>query len=346
VGILESGASSDSTTMIRLYASILYAAKAIEVESEELRDPYWTNIGYFNSIRELGQVETWIRADIDEYLHVIYKRRYEDKKEGYSGRRYIRLDEELTSRIESYKIPSRLQNLGIKYSSAEGERNPVDICLATNMISVGVDVPRLGLMTVAGQPKTTSEYIQATSRVGRDSSSPGLIFTMYRSGRPRDKSHYEQFKSYHSRLYCSVEPTSVTPFSAPLRERALHAIVIGILRLEGNKTYFDDPPKPPADEEVERIKSIIRSRVERIDEDEKDATLKHIDEIVEKWRVEQPQKFQDFSAGNILPLMFPAGTMRNEAWGSQRGMPTQTSMRSVDSSCEAEVLHRYGSEDD
>ncbi|MHC1745633.1 MAG: helicase-related protein [Negativicutes bacterium] len=347
VGILAAGSSSDSTTMIRLYASILYAAKAIAVASEELRDPYWTNIGYFNSIRELGQMATWVRADIDEYLHVIYKRRYEDKKEGYTGRRYIWRDEELTSRIRSDKIPFSLQNLGIKYPSAAGERKPVDICLATNMISVGVDVPRLGLMTVAGQPKTTSEYIQATSRVGRDSSSPGLVFTMYRPGRPRDKSHYEHFKSYHSRVYCNVEPTSVTPFSAPLRERALHAIIIGIFRLKGNKAVSDDPPIPPTDDEVRKIKAIICSRVDEIDKGEIEATIRHIDEIIEKWRVELPQKYQDFKAGSILPLMFPAGTMRNEAWGSGRGIPTQTSMRSVDSSCEAYVLeNRYVPEAD
>ncbi len=114
VGILASGASSDATTAIRLFASLLYGAKAINVASEELRDPYWTNIGYFNSIRELGQAATWIRADIDEYLHVIYKRKYEDKQEGYrQNRRYMWDDEELPSGVRSYKIPFRLQKLGI-----------------------------------------------------------------------------------------------------------------------------------------------------------------------------------------------------------------------------------------
>jgi len=347
VGILASGASSDATTAIRLYAALLYGAKAMEVEKEELRDPYWTNIGYFNSIRELGQAATWIRADIDEYLHVIYKRRYEDRKEGYrENRRYIWRDEELTSRIRSDKIPFSLQSLGIKYPSIDGEKRPVDICLATNMISVGVDIPRLGLMTVAGQPKTTSEYIQATSRVGRDSASPGIVFVLYRPGRPRDKSHYEQFRSYHSRVYCNVEPTSVTPFSAPLRERALHAIMIGMMRLESDLAFNEDPPKLPDNNEIKRMESIIRNRVDDIDQDEIEATLTHMDIIIEKWQAERPQKYQDFNAGDPLPLMYPSGVMPNEKWG-KRGLPTPTSMRSVDSSCEAYVLaNRYILEDE
>lgn len=346
VGILASGSSSDTTTAIRLYASLLYGAKALDVKSEELRDPYWTNIGYFNSIRELGQAATWIRADIDEYLHVIYKRRYEDKKKGYKeNRRYIWNDEELTSRIRSDKIPFSLQKLSIKYPSHEGEKRPVDICLATNMISVGVDIPRLGLMTVAGQPKTTSEYIQATSRVGRDKNAPGIVFVLYRPGRPRDKSHYEQFRAYHSRIYCNVEPTSVTPFSSPLRERALHAIMIGMFRLENDEKHYEYP-RLPNESEIRRVESVVRNRVSDIDQDELEATLRHMDEIIEKWNIQQPQKFQDFSAGDALPLMFPLGSVPNEKWG-KRGLPTPTSMRSVDASCEAFVLeNRYWVEEE
>lgn len=347
VGILAAGSTSNATTMIRLYASLLYAAKAIKVTDESERDGYWTNIGYFNSIRELGQTETWIRADIDEYLHVIYKRRYEDKLEGYKeNRRYIYVDEELTSRIRSDKIPASLQKLGLKYPSADNEKRAVDICLATNMISVGVDVPRLGLMTVAGQPKTTSEYIQATSRVGRDKSAPGLVFTVYNPGRPRDKSHYENFIPYHSRIYCNVEPTSVTPFSGPLRDRALHALVIGIMRLEGDQGVYSDPPTPPNQNTVNRIKQIISERVSAIDPDELENTLQEIDYILDKWSLEEPQKYQDFTAGDELPLMFPAGSLRNETWGETRSFPTPTSMRNVDASCEARILENGYFEED
>jgi len=346
VGVFASASSSIATTTIRLYASLLYAAKAISVDNEAERDGYWTNVGYFNSIRELGQTETWIKADIDEYLHVIYKRRYEDKEEGYKeNRRYIYKDEELTSRVSSDKIPFSLQNLSYEYPMSAEDKRPVDICLATNMISVGVDVPRLGLMTVSGQPKTTSEYIQATSRVGRNKKAPGLVFTIYNPGKPRDRSHYEHFETYHSRVYCNVEPTSVTPFSAQLRERALHAIVFGLLRLRGDNNLNDDPPKLPSFEEIEEIKDIITERIEAVDADELEKTLEHIDSIIEKWEMQEPGKYQDFAAGDVLPLMFPAGTMRNAAWG-KRGFPTPTSMRNVDASCEAMVLENGYFEED
>lgn len=347
VGILANASSSIATTTIRLYAALLYAAKAIKVDNESERDGYWTNIGYFNSIRELGQTETWIKADIDEYLHVIYKRRHEDELEGYrENRRYIWNDEELTSRIRSDKIPFALQKLSIGYPTEKDEKKPIDICLATNMISVGVDVPRLGLMTVSGHPKTTSEYIQATSRVGRSQSAPGLVFTIYNPGKPRDKSHYEHFEIYHSRVYCSVEPTSVTPFSAPLRERALHALIIGIMRLEGNKDVNNNPPKVPDQQTIKKIKNIISERINAIDPDELDATLRHIDAIIENWKLWEPRKYQDFTNGDELPLMFPAGSVRNETWGENRGFETPTSMRSVDASCEAYVIENgYYQED-
>jgi len=354
VGILAAGSSSVATTMIRLYATLLYAASALDVNDESERDPYWTHIGYFNSIRELGQVSTWIRADIDEYLHVIYKRRREDKIPGYrERRRYIRRDEELTSRIKSEKVTAILGDLNIAYPPGRDESGkpktiPIDICLATNMISVGLDVPRLGLMSVAGQPKTTSEYIQATSRVGRSGdNAPGIIFTVYNPGRPRDKSHYEQFINYHSRIYCHVEPTSVTPFSPPLRERALHAIIIGIIRLEADDSFNSAQPQYPTEEVIKKIKRIIRERIESIDPGETEHCLRHVDDILADWKTWEPQlqKFHDFNGGESLPLMFPFGSLRNINWGL-RSFPTPTSMRNVDASCEVKVLeNRYNKEE-
>lgn len=356
VGVLATASSSDATTAIRLFAALLYGAKTMEVATEEQRDPYWTNVGYFNSIRELGQAATWIRADIDQHLDVMYKRRNIHKtmepEEYRKYRRYIWRDEELTSRIRGDKVTASLGNLNIAYPEEKGpdgkvKEHSIDICLATNMISVGLDVPRLGLMTVSGQPKTTSEYIQATSRVGRNASeAPGIVFVLYRPGRPRDKSHYEHFREYHSRIYCNVEPTSVTPFSAPVRERALHAIMVGMMRLEGNDHFNSDPPRIPDQGVLDRVQKIIENRIEDIDAQELDDTLNRMEYIIQCWEDWSPMKWEpainrDYSYGNAVPLMYSAGSHRNEAWG-ERGIETPTSMRSVDASCEAGVLaNRY-----
>lgn len=360
VGILASGSSSDATTSIRLFASLLYAAKELQVDNEAQRDPYWTNVGYFNSIRELGQARTWIRADIDQHLDVMYKRRHFQKvhEEDYTKRRrYIWRDEELTSRIAGDKVTASLSNLNIAYSGNDyhglhSDEFPIDICLATNMISVGLDVPRLGLMTVAGQPKTTSEYIQATSRVGRSAAdAPGIVFVLYRPGRPRDKSHYEHFKEYHSRLYCSVEPTSVTPFSAPVRDRALHAIMIGMMRLENSDAYNAGAPRVPTQAMLDHIESVIRSRIRNVDKDELDETMIRYQEILSEWRawhpaVWDPKRNKDRSFTDDVPLIYGAGEHPNEAW-SEHGFETPTSMRSVDASCEAELMsHEYTAKED
>ena len=357
VGILASASSSDMTTAIRLYASLLYGAKALDVDDEADRDPYWTNVGYYNSIRELGQAATWIRADIDQHLDVIYKRHFDDKRystieEYRRSRRYIWRDEELTSRIQSDKVTASLGNLGISYPERLGPdgkvaEHAIDICLATNMISVGLDVSRLGLMTVSGQPKTTSEYIQATSRVGRDTrNAPGIVFVLYKPGRPRDKSHYEHFRDYHSRVYCNVEPTSVTPFSAPVRERALHAILVGILRLEGDSVFNDDPPVVPDENVLKRVREIICERARSVNDESVQGILDRLEYIMNCWEDWGPARWEpgrnfDRSYKDDVPLLYPAGTHRNEAWG-ERGIETPTSMRSVDASCEASVLsNRY-----
>ena len=361
VGILATGSSSDATTAIRLYTALLYGAKAMKVDRESDRDPYWTNMGYYNSLRELGQAATWIKADIDQHLDVMYKRRfahkrYSTREEYRDNRRYIRRAEELTSRISGSEVTVSLASLGINYpgvpdGNGRVKEHPIDICLATNMISVGLDVPRLGLMTVSGQPKTTSEYIQATSRVGRNAKdAPGLVFILYRPGRPRDKSHYEHFHSYHSKVYCNVEPTSVTPFSAPVRERALHAVMIGMMRLESSDSFNCDPPVPDT-ELYERIFEIIKKRVAGIDSDALEATLDEMENIMQNWKDWNPKKWEpkrnfDGSYADTPPLMYPAGSYPSEAWG-EKGIATPTSMRNVDASCEARVLpNRYLSYED
>ena len=130
----------------------------------------------------------------------------------------------------------------------------VDCAIATNMISVGLDIPRLGLMIVLGQPKTHAEYIQATSRVGRDNDRPGLVVTLLNIHKPRDRSHYERFRHYHETFYRSVEVGSITPFSPRALDRGFAGALVGLAR------HIQPELTPP--QGVERIAD-VRAGVER-----------------------------------------------------------------------------------
>lgn len=224
-------------TMIRSYVAHMAAAQVLYEKYGRLADPYMTLTGYFNSIRELAGTRRLVEDDI--------KARLRDADQRGLAKRRIRALEELTSRKSGTDIPKILERLEAVFDKSleaqraaerkEGQKMssavPYDVVLATNMISVGVDIDRLGLMLVAGQPKNTSEYIQATSRVGRSADGPGLVCTVFNWARPRDLSHYERFEHYHETFYKHVEALSVTPFSARALDRGLTGVMVGLMRL-------------------------------------------------------------------------------------------------------------------
>lgn len=190
-------------------------------------DPYMTLLGYFNSLRELGGsrriVEDEVRARLSQYG----RRRRLDPDDGLFVNRNIAYDVlELTSRVSTAEVAATKRQLTLGFH----EKERVDVALATNMISVGLDIIRLGLMVVLGQPKTSAEYIQATSRVGRDPTRPGLVITLLNIHKSRDRSHYECFGGYHATFYRAVEATSVTPFSPRALDRALVGALVSLSR--------------------------------------------------------------------------------------------------------------------
>ena len=336
-GVHASALPSHVTAQVRVLAALLQATLSAQVSKESERDPYWTLIDYFNSLRELGHAATLVSADIREYLKAMCIRK--DIK--VDERRRIKHPLELNSRVSSTDIPESLQKLEIEYPS---QNLPVDICLATNMISVGIDVSRLGLMAVVGQPKTTSEYIQATSRVGREH--PGLVIPIYNTGKPRDRSHYEHFRSFHESIYRHVEPTSVTPFAAPVRERALHALLAALVRYWGHSNTRKRPQPFPDAKLIENIRAVIEARVKDIDSDERNLTMKYFDELIDRWRRVLPPEYGGFGPpGPNIPLMYPAGSEPLEGWVG-RSWPTLSSLRNVDASCEAATISQYPEPDE
>ncbi|MEU9886984.1 helicase-related protein [Sphaerisporangium sp. NPDC051011] len=268
---LMTPSTSQATLLVRAYAALLHHAGQVRGE-DAVRDAYWTLIGYFNSLRLLAAAELQVNDDVQDRLQLLAER------DGVHARP-ADLQTELTSRVKSSEIPTRLKSLELTLPN-----EPFDTVLATNMISVGVDVDRLGLMTVMGQPQTTAEYIQATSRVGRQH--PGLVVTLLNAARSRDRSHYENFLSYHSALYRQVESTSVTPFSARARDRGLHAVLIGLARLTREEAR---PNKAAANVEqfldkLHDLCDVILFRVKEVAPEELDATRRDLEIIIDHWR--------------------------------------------------------------
>lgn len=223
------------TALIQSYVAFLAAAQYLyDGAASRDMDPWMTLVGYFNALRELAAMR---RAVDDTVSTRLKKMNQRDLTRRFLDPWSV---QELTSRLSAADIPEMLDRLETpferKNTAPKGKKSkkapsqyPIDVLLATNMISVGVDVGRLGLMVVAGQPKATAEYIQATSRVGRRH--PGIVATVYNWARPRDLSHYERFKHYHATFYQYVEALSVTPFSPRAIDRGLSAVLIALARL-------------------------------------------------------------------------------------------------------------------
>ena len=191
-------------------------------------DTYCTLVAYFNTLRELGGAQRLVQEEVAPRAERLHERRaLQDSVNPWCLRRLLASEVlELTSRQSTEQIRQASGQLREPYASASGGRN--DVLLASSMISVGVDIPRLGLMVMNGQPRTVAEYIQATSRVGRNT--PGLVITVHNMRRPRDRSHFERFTAFHEGFYRMVEAASVTPFSSRAIDRGLAGVVVALTR--------------------------------------------------------------------------------------------------------------------
>ena len=230
---------------LRSMTTLMAAAQAVwnvgTAGSSNPADPYMTTVAYFNALRELGSARRIVEDEISVRLQTYAGRKRLGETYGVFANRQLALEPvEVTSRVGTADVAEAKRRLALNFSDSKR----VDVALATNMISVGLDITRLGLMVVSGQPKTTSEYIQATSRVGRDSSRPGLVVTLLNIHKPRDRSHYERFSNYHRSFYRHVEATSVTPFSPRALDRGLPAVSVAMARLG----ISDLTPSPSARE--------------------------------------------------------------------------------------------------
>jgi len=265
-------------------------------------DPYMTVIGYFNSLRELGGARRILEEEVQNTLKAYGTRRRIGEDRGlFQDRKTFSEVVELTSRVPTDKVAEARRRLGAPFHRID-ER--VDCAIATNMISVGLDIPRLGLMGVLGQPKTAAEYIQATSRVGRVDEAPGLVVTLLNIHKPRDRSHYERFRHFHETFYRSVEVGSVTPFSARALDRGVAGAVVALAR---NLDPLLTPPKGAGEIAGARgtiEKQLLALFLDRVDgqdlgpeerEERRRSVQDRIVDLLDSWR----KVVDDYSAAGV-----------------------------------------------
>jgi hypothetical protein len=343
-GVLAPAHGSLQTTEARIFAALLQYPAIMPVVTPDgvERDPWWTLLCFFNSLRELGGAATLFVADARDYLRVIIDRHGLN----YQHIRQLLNWEELTSRVRGDHIPRAIQRLEVPYrKTGDGHsRDTVEACLASNIIEVGVDIDRLSLMAVIGQPKTNSQYIQVTGRVGRKAVAPGMVVVAFSSAKPRDRSHYEQFQAYHQRMYAEVEPTSVTPFSPPAVDRTLHALIVAYVRQQMNSAASSKPrpcPVPQSSAVRGAIGAMIRNRVAEVDPEEMQHTEDVLRRRIAEWQAWDPGSYGEFRTLPADPtLLHPAGTTTPDEWNNH-SWPTLTSLRNVDATCEATITGLY-----
>jgi hypothetical protein len=313
--------------LIRVYVSVLGAAQKLHERygRNRVTDPYMTLVGYFNSLRDLGGMRRLAEDDVSTRLARADERGL--------ARRFEPEIRELTSCLSSDQIRPLLDLLAVPFPRGAGKDapRPIDVLLATNMIAVGVDVSRLGVMVVCNQPKSTAEYIQATSRVGR--AAPGLVFTVYNWARPRDLSHYETFEHFHATVYRYVEALSVTPFAERAVDRGLTGVLVSLVRelepaYNGNHRAQDFNKNSQLADHVVRY---LKRRAEEISG--RDTSRRVEDELEDRLRNWDQQRS---IAGRRLAYTQPlraddvAGLLHSPTEGPWRQMTCPTSLRDVE----------------
>ena len=350
IGIMPSG-KTKAMTEIRMMAALMQKVYTMALP-DEIKDKLWTLTAYFNSLKDLGKASTLVDDDVKDFIIRTANRMF-------TTRRLIVRADELTSRVSTTELNETLDKLEkIEYSKAnmEAKQYASSVLLATNMISVGIDVARLNVMLMVGQPKLTSEYIQASSRVGR--SFPGLCFIQYDATKSRDWSHYERFRSYHESFYRFVEPTGATPFSKPARERALHAVLTAILRQK--EEWRDDKDAQKFDigdlgKSISEVQEFVLNRIKSINarsenqlKDDIEDVRSEMQEFFEKWQELVDECNQD---GIKIPIYFGRKFMVSPPNSEERrllrqynsvgrdvAIDTLTSMRNVDAPVTGSVI--------
>ncbi|BAZ10550.1 helicase-like protein [Calothrix sp. NIES-4071] len=360
VGIAAQGRSL-KVVLLRTYLVLLGAAQKHWLAAGGKKnlnnpaDPYMTLLGYFNSLRELGGSRRIVEDEVNSRLNSYSRRkRVGETTSLFADRKIDDEPEELTSRVSTSSVADTKRRMELTFDKSD----KVDVVLATNMISVGLDITRLGLMVILGQPKTAAEYIQATSRVGRDENKPGLVITLLNIHRPRDRSHYERFFAWHSSFYRAVEATSVTPFSSRAIDRGIAAITVALARLGHPKMTAPCGAGEILQhrQELEFVVDAIEKRAEMHDDQDEATTLYRrrkvrntVLDLLDLWERIANDKIRlqyQREVGEAPPLIYEPldPELQNEPLEVQKKLKAQRSLRDVEPTVNLWVINPNGHE--
>ncbi len=288
-------------SQIHLLTTIFIARLKVYLHDKNAIDPYWTIVSYYNSLRDVGRMSNKVSDEIQALIKQTQKRLALTK---YSFNYYglmIRT-KELTSRIESAKIKQNLSKLEQHFELTENEKgynnvtqDVVDLALATNMLSVGIDIERLNIMLINGMPRNTAEYIQASSRIGRKNK--GLVVGFFDANRARDKSYFEHFLSFHRSLYKQIEPLSITPFTQNTITKMIASLLVTYVRHKSGLNKNTDVKRFTKDC-VNGLNSLIKKRFKG--SNNIDFCLHKIDDLVEDWdsKISKEYPYDKYQSNN------------------------------------------------
>ena len=285
-----------------LAAALLHAPLAVfqdQQDRDDLLEAWWTQVIYHGSLRGVGNSHNAFATSVRDLVRRLDREHRQAVRDGAGSDGESTADPERTDtggaaelrqnvvQLTSFSPPQRNARTFDQLHLRRGEPDCLDAVLATNMISVGVDVNRLATMVINGQPLTTAEYVQASSRIGR-AAVPGLVFANYYRHQARSLSHYETFRPYHESFYRFVEPTSVTPFTYQVRTRALHAALVTALR-HGCDALSRNEDAGAFDANDDRVRAVIerlKRRCREAEEARGEITGRHLDRLAERWHQE------------------------------------------------------------
>ena len=334
VGVCAAGYSSALSSQARVLAQLAYTGGLLRRLGFDC-DPWWSNVVFFSSRRALGQLNSFIDTSMKQLLHQIRMitgvSTGEEREGKRNARRFIGRIRELTA-TSSEDVSVVLADLSHSIESGKA----IDLCFATSMIEVGLDVPRLGLMTVIGQPKSASQYIQVTGRVGRDKRGPGIVISVLSPTNLRDRSHYESFNSWHDRLYASVEPSSVTPFTNRALERSAPSAMALLLRFLGHKDHVT----PAVTRAWDQCAAVLQRRAQKIS---KDSLTNLTARLTELKRIATAPEVQsgfawDHTDGKSTFFMYDSGALIPHERAAGSYWRVLNSMRSVDSDAAVQMM--------